>query len=61
VVACVLGLGAFNWRRQRPLLGTEAGARALRRSAAAELAVAMVVLLVTSVLVTLPSPKPPLH
>jgi copper transport protein len=60
VVGCVLALGAFNWRRQRPLLGTEAGARALRRSAAAELAVAAVVLVITSILVSLPSPKPPL-
>jgi copper transport protein len=56
-VGCVLALGAFNWRRQRPLLGTEAGARALRRSAAAELAVAGLVLVMTSILVSLPSPK----
>jgi putative copper export protein len=61
VVAAVLALGAFNWRRQRPLLGSEAGARALRRSASAELLVATVVLIVTSILVSLPSPKPPAH
>jgi putative copper export protein len=59
VVGCVLALGAFNWKRQRPLLGTEAGARSLRRSASAELAVAAVVLVITSVLVSLPSPRPP--
>ncbi|HMI31448.1 MAG TPA: CopD family protein [Candidatus Limnocylindrales bacterium] len=59
VVAAVLALGAFNLRRQRPLLGSEAGARALRRSASAELLVAMIVLVITSVLVSLPSPKPP--
>lgn len=62
VVGCVLALGAFNWKRQRPLLGTEAGARSLRRSARAELMVAAVVLIITSVLVSLPSPserKPP--
>jgi copper transport protein len=57
VVGCVLALGAFNWRRQRPLLGTEAGAKALRRSAAAELTVAALVLVITSILVSLPSPK----
>ena len=59
VVACVLALGAYNWKRQRPLLGTEAGARSLRRSASAELMVAAVVLVITSVLVSLPSPRPP--
>ena len=61
VVATVLALGAFNFRRQRPLLGSESGARALRRSATAELLVAMLVLAVTSILVSLPSPKPPPH
>ena len=59
VVGCVLALGAFNWKRQLPLLGTEAGARSLRRSASAELAVAAVVLVITSILVSLPSPRPP--
>lgn len=61
VVACVLALGRFNWRRQRPLLGTEAGAQSLMRSATAELMVATVVLIITSILVSLPTPKPPLH
>lgn len=59
LVACVLALGAFNFRRQRPILGTEAGARSLRRSASAELAVATMVLIVTSVLVSLPAPRKP--
>jgi len=58
LVACVLALGAFNFRRQRPLLGTEQGARSLRGSATAELAVATLVLVVTSILVSLPTPKP---
>jgi copper transport protein len=57
LVACVLALGAFNFRRQRPILGTEAGATSLRRSASAELAVATMVLIVTSVLVSLPAPR----
>ena len=59
LVACVLALGAFNFRRQRPLLGTDAGARSLRGSATAELAMATLVLVVTSLLVSMPSPKPP--
>jgi putative copper export protein len=57
VVAGVVALGAWNWRRQKPRLGSEAGAIALRRSATAELALAGVVLVLTSVLVSLPSPR----
>lgn len=57
VVLGVLALGAWNWRRQKPRLGTEAGTVSMRRSATRELAVAGVVLLITSVLVSLPSPK----
>lgn len=56
-VALVFGLGAWNWRRQRPILGTEPAAVAIRRSAAAELTFAVIVLLITSVLVSLPSPR----
>ena len=59
VVAVVFAMGAWNWRRQRPRLGTEDAGRALRRSALAELAVATLVLAITSVLVTVPSPRPP--
>lgn len=56
VVLVVVALGAWNWRRQRPLLGTESAAGALRRSAIAELVAATVVLAITAVLVALPSP-----
>ena len=35
VVAVVFALGAWNWKRGRPTLGSEAGAVALRRSARA--------------------------
>ncbi len=56
VVGTVFGFGAFNWLRQRPRLGTEAGARAIRSSATGELLIAMVVLLITAVLVSLPTP-----
>jgi copper transport protein len=57
VVALVLASGAWNWRRQKPRLGSESGAIALRGSATAELALAGVVLVITSVLVSLPAPK----
>jgi len=57
LVAAVFALGAFNWRRQRPALGREEGAIAIRRSGRVELSVAAIVLIVTSILVSLPSPK----
>ena len=56
VVLVVVALGAWNWRRQRPLLGTDEAAAVLRRSAIAELIAATVVLIITAVLVALPSP-----
>jgi copper transport protein len=56
VVLGVLGLGAWNWRRQRPRMGSERATAMLRRSAMAELAVAAIVLAVTAVLVSLPAP-----
>jgi putative copper export protein len=57
LVAVVLSFGAFNWRRQKPKLGSEAGATDIHHSAIGELTVASVVLLLTAVLVSLPSPK----
>ncbi|MEA2162204.1 MAG: hypothetical protein QOK37_331 [Thermoanaerobaculia bacterium] len=57
VVAIVMALGAWNWRKQRPLLGSESAAAVLRRSAIAEVIAATIVLVITSVLVSLPSPK----
>ncbi len=59
VVAVVFGLGAWNWRRVKPTLGTPAAAERLKRSARRELTVAGLVLLITSVLVSLPSPRLP--
>jgi len=59
VVAVVLSLGAWNWRRVRPSLGTTASIDTLRRSARRELAFAGLVLLITAVLVSLPSPRLP--
>lgn len=61
VVAVVAGLGAWNWRRVGPSLGSEGGAVKVRRSASTELAFAALVLLVTGILVSLPSPKLPAH
>jgi copper resistance protein D len=57
LVAIVVMLGAWNWRRVRPSLGDEGSEVIIRRSATMELAFAALVLIVTSVLVTLPSPK----
>jgi putative copper export protein len=60
LVAVVFTLGAWNWRRQRPALGTDAAAASIQRSATAELVAAAIVLIITSILVSLPAPKPPL-
>ncbi|MDB4947700.1 MAG: copper resistance domain protein [Gemmatimonadetes bacterium] len=59
LVACVAALGAWNWRRVRPTLGSDEGAQGIRRSATAELTVAALVLAATAVLVSLPSPRAP--
>jgi putative copper export protein len=57
LVAAVFSLGAWNWRRQRPSLGSEEAASSVQRSATSELVVAGLVLIVTAILVSLPSPK----
>jgi putative copper export protein len=56
LVVVVFVFGAWNWRRQRPALGGEGAAMSIRRSSAKELAVAALVLAVTAILVSLPSP-----
>jgi putative copper export protein len=61
-VAMVFALGAWNWQRQKPTLGTETAAAAIRRSAISEVLVAAIVLAATSVLLSIPAPrakKPP--
>lgn len=58
-VLIVVLLGAWNWRRMRPRLGAEAAAHEIRKSAKFELFFASVVLVITGVLVTLPSPRLP--
>ncbi|MDQ6885676.1 MAG: CopD family protein [Gemmatimonadota bacterium] len=59
VVAMVVVLGAWNWKRVRPRLGDESVATEMHRSAIREIVVAGVVLLITAVLVSLPSPRLP--
>ncbi len=56
-VLIVVTLGAWNWRRVRPSLGDEGSEHTIRRSATMELAFGALVLMTTSVLVTLPSPR----
>jgi putative copper export protein len=58
-VAIVFALGAWNWRRQRPKLGSEETARDIRRSSRAELTAALFVLIATAVVISLPAPRPP--
>ncbi len=55
VLAVTAGLGAYNWRRVRPILSTSAGTDRLRRSAAVELGTGLLVLLVTAILVATPN------
>lgn len=59
LVAVVVALGAWNWKRMAPAMGSEAAAGALRQSARRELVAAGCVLLATSILVSLPTPKLP--
>ena len=58
VVALVVAMGAWNWRRMKPKLGDERAAAAITRSAGTELGFAAVVLAITALLVSLPSPGP---
>jgi copper transport protein len=56
LLATTLALGAWNWRRVSPRLGTPAASAELRRSATIELAIGTMLLAVTAVLVSLPAP-----
>ena len=55
--AMVFAFGAWNWRQQRPSLGSEQAADSIRRSSVAELAIATLVLVATAIVVSLPAPK----
>lgn len=56
LLAATMALGAWNWRRVSPRLGTAAGSAALTRSARTELGIGILLVLVTAVLVSLPAP-----
>lgn len=56
VLSVTAGIGVFNWRRVTPTLSTSPEAtRRLQRSAAAELGIGIVVILITAVLVATPT------
>jgi copper transport protein len=55
-VAIVAGIGAVNWRKLRPRLGSEEAARGIRRSALWELTFAALVIIFTAGLVATPTP-----
>lgn len=61
ILSVVFATGAYNWLRVRPALGDPAAAGRLRRSAAVELTVTLVVLAVTAVLVATPLPADTLN
>jgi putative copper export protein len=56
LLSIVVATGFYNWRRVRPALGDEAGALRLRRSARVELLAGVAAILVTAILVALPTP-----
>jgi copper transport protein len=56
VVAVVAVAGVVNWRSLRPKLGSDGVPQRLRRSAAFELAAALLVLVITAALVGTPLP-----
>ena len=53
----VTATGFYNWRFVQPSLGTNAATVRLRRSATSELVIGVVVLVVTAVLVAMPTPS----
>jgi putative copper export protein len=57
LLGITLALGAWNWRRVTPRLGSAAGTRELTRSATMELVIGALLLGATAVLVALPAPK----
>lgn len=56
ILSVVAGTGAYNWLRVKPALGGVEGAIRIRRSATLELAVGVLVLVVTAALVATPTP-----
>lgn len=56
VLAAVAGTGFHNWKRVQPTLGTNDATSRLARTATAELVIAFIVIIVTAVLVAMPTP-----
>ncbi|MES2304629.1 MAG: copper resistance protein CopC [Gemmatimonadota bacterium] len=56
ILSLVVATGAYNWRRVLPALGDRVGAARVVRSASVEALIAILVLFVTAVLVSLPTP-----
>jgi copper transport protein len=57
LLVLTMSLGAWNWRRVTPRLGTADGTRALTRSATIELLIGVLLIATTAVLVALPAPR----
>ena len=57
LLATTMTIGAWNWRRVRPRLGSPSATAELRRSSGLEVLLGLVLLAVTAVLVALPAPK----
>ncbi|HEX7243683.1 MAG TPA: CopD family protein, partial [Longimicrobiaceae bacterium] len=56
LLAAVAAAGLYNWRALTPQLGADGSDRRLRRTAAVELGMGVLVVVVTAVLVALPTP-----
>ncbi|MGH7617292.1 MAG: copper resistance CopC/CopD family protein [Gemmatimonadaceae bacterium] len=56
LVLGIAGTGAYNWLRVRPSLGTESATRRFGRSATTELTIGLLVIVVTAILVAVPTP-----
>ncbi len=57
LLGLTMALGAWNWRRVTPKLGTPEGSDTLQRSAVTELLIGFLLLAATAVLVALPAPR----
>jgi copper transport protein len=57
LLALTMALGAWNWRRVTPRLGSADATRLLKRSATVELLIGLLLIAATAVLVALPAPK----
>ena len=55
-LAGVVATGAYNWKRVKPMLGADAAASTFRLSARVELLIGVVVILITAILVAVPTP-----